>query len=392
MNNAIAIFTVFLRLGLTSFGGPIAHIAYFREEFVLKRQWLSEEEFSQLLAICQFLPGPASSQLGFAIGLRQGRFMGALAAFSGFTLPSVLALLLFAYCLPLFSGSTGQAFIAGLKVLALIVVSQGVWGMWKQLCPDRQRQSLAIMAAVASILFAAAGTQIVLIILGGIAGFVLCRQQASLTVNGPLVHYSIRAAMVFLLVFVLLLFVLPFLADYSDTIYQLVNPFYQAGAMVFGGGHVVLPLLEQFMVEPGLVSKEDFIAGYGAAQAIPGPMFTFAAYLGALQTALGGGLAAAILASLSIFLPGFLLLLAFLPLWHGLSKSAYSAPILAGINAVVVGLLLAALYDPVFTSVSGESTLMAVALIGFLLSSIWRVPVLVLLAWCLTGSVLINNF
>lgn len=390
MNAAVTIFKAFLRLGLTSFGGPVAHIAYFREEFVVKRQWLSEEEFAQLLAICQSLPGPASSQLGFAIGLRRGHFSGALAAFAGFTLPSFILLLLFAHFLPLFSGATGQAAIYGLKVLALVVVAQGVWGMWQQLCPDRQRQSLAITAAAVSILQAGAGIQIALVLFGAVAGLLLCRDQTRLKATELSIPYSPRLGVFFLLLFLLLLFLLPVFSGYSDVIRQLISPFYQTGALVFGGGHVVLPLLEQFIVESGLVSASDFVAGYGAAQAIPGPMFAFAAYLGALQSALGGGVIGALLAGVSIFLPGFLLLLAFLPFWQRLSKNSFSAPVVAGINAVVVGLLLSALYDPVFTSVSGQAEMMVIAMLGFLLSSVWRLPILVLLAWCVAGSLLLN--
>jgi chromate transporter len=382
------VFGAFLKLGLTSFGGPIAHLGYFRREFVERRGWIDETEFARLLALCQFLPGPASSKLGFSLGLLRAGWPGALIAFAAFTLPSALLLFAFAALLPYLSGAGGQAAIHGLKLVAVAVVAQGVLGMTRQLCPDPPR---ATVAAVALALILAAGNawmQILVVVLGGIAGLVVCRGvQPPPPTSGLHLPYGFRFGIVLLSVFTLLLFGLPLAARGQAGLLPVIDAFYRAGALVFGGGHVVLPLLRESVVTPGWISSDDFLAGYGAAQAVPGPMFTLAAYLGARLPGAEGGLVGASAALVAIFLPGFLLVAGALPLWRSIGHTPLAARAIAGINAAVVGLLAAALYDPVWISAVRGPLDVAVAAIAFVLLVAWRASALLVVLWCVGATV-----
>ncbi|PLX97479.1 MAG: chromate ion family chromate transporter, partial [Desulfuromonas sp.] len=346
---AAGVFYTFLKLGFTSFGGPVAHLGYFRKELVERRGWVSDSQFGQLLAICQFLPGPASSQLGFVLGLLRGGWPGALAAFLGFTLPSALLLLLFAALLPYLSGPIGLAAIHGLKLVACAVVADAVLGMFLKLCPDLPRRIIAVAAAGLLLLAGSAWLQLLVVLGGALAGLALCRTAAE--ERSDLIHpgYGKRFALTLLGVFAVLL--LLFLALPAERgLFALAEAFYSAGALVFGGGHVVLPLLEESVVASGWVAQESFLAGYGASQAIPGPMFAFSAYLGALvPTGFPAWLGGAV-ALVFIFLPGFLLVAAVLPLWQAISRYRPTANAIVGVNAAVVGLLGAAFYDPILTS------------------------------------------
>ena len=387
-NPVIEVFVAFLKLGFTSFGGPVAHISYFRAELVEKRQWLSESQFSQLFAIAQFLPGPASSQLGFALGLLRAGWLGAICAFLAFTLPSAILLVGFAGLLPLFSGHLGEAAIHGLKIVALVVVADAVLGMAKKLCPDQIRGMIAAVAAAVLIAAEMAMAQLGVVIAGAIAGMVLCRIQTPAADSVIQVKYGARAGGLLLGAFVLLLMGLPLLATAGGILPTIANLFYQAGALVFGGGHVVLPLLENSLVATtGLITQAQFLAGYGASQAIPGPLFAFAGYLGAIIPSEGGWLTGATIALIFIFLPGFLLMAGLLPMWHLVSRNETSANAIAGVNAAVVGLLAAALYDPIFTSAITDKADLAIAVTAFALLSIWRLPVLAAVVWCVLASV-----
>jgi chromate transporter len=382
---ATEVFVTFLKLGLTSFGGPIAHIAYYREAFIEKRRWLSEEQFAQLLMLCQFLPGPASSQMGFSIGLMRAGWLGGLAAFTAFTLPSAILLFAFAQWLPYLSDTIGSAAIHGLKLVALAVVAQAVWLMARQLTPDWQRRVIALVAVVFLVLVNQPMAQIAVVIGGALAGLVLCRHQ-HFPASQFDIDYGKRIAWTLLAVFMILLFSLPFMAGMNSLI-AVLDAFYRAGALVFGGGHVVLPLLEQTVVDPGWVAADDYLAGYGAAQAVPGPVFSVAAYLGALLPGEMGGLSGAVLALCAIFLPGFLLISAMLPLWQSVLKYPLAASALAGINASVVGLLAAALYDPIWISAVHHVSDFVIALIGFIMLQFFRLSALLVVAWCLLASI-----
>lgn len=383
----VEIFWVFLRLGLTSFGGPIAHLGYFHTELVVRRRWVSESQFAQLLAICQFLPGPASSQLGFSLGLLKGGWAGAVAAFVAFTLPSVILLLAFAALLPVFADPIGLAAIHGLKIVALAVVAQAALGLARQLCPEPITATIAGVSVVVLLLVDDALIQLVVVAGGAMAG-AMWLQPATYQESTRLdPGYSVRWGGGLLAVFVLLLLGLPWLAQAYGGPATVADGFYRAGALVFGGGHVVLPLLEEVVVGTGSVSPDLFLAGYGAAQAVPGPLFSFAAYLGAVLPGSQGGLSGALLAVLFIFLPGFLLVAAVLPLWQQLAAGRLTAAAVAGVNAAVVGLLLAALYDPIFiTAITGPVDL-AIACIAFLIIAVWRLSALYAVAWCVLASV-----
>lgn len=371
------VFWAFLRLGLTSFGGPVAHLGYFRETLVLRRRWIDEQGYADLVALCQFLPGPASSQTGFALGvLRTGGLAGGIAAWCGFTLPSALALLACALGAAALAGPEAAAVLHGLKLVAVAVVAQAVWGMAHALAPDRTRAAIALaaMALVAGV--GGAAGQVGAIVLGAAAGLVLCRGAAdggtALAARFPI---GGRAAAWALAAAVVLLAALPLLAELSGwTWLAQLEAFTRAGALVFGGGHVVLPLLQEAVVAPGWVGEGDFLAGYGLAQAVPGPLFTFAAWLGAVgqpaQLAIPGGL----LALLAIFLPGLLLVYGALPFWDGLRGLAPAQAAMRGANAAVVGILGAALYSPVFAAGIGGPRDLVVALAGFLLLVLWRLP------------------
>ncbi|MCY0966516.1 chromate efflux transporter [Parathalassolituus penaei] len=345
LHRVVDVFLIFLKLGLTSFGGPVAHLGYFQRELVDKRQWLDAHQYSSLLALCQFLPGPASSQVGFALGLLRAGWAGGIAAFIGFTLPSALLMAVAAIWLFKVDNSLLAGVVHGLKLVAAIVVADAVWGMSRKLCPDNQRRGLAILAAFLLWCWQGALVSVLLVIAGAGFGYWRLQGVSALPTTRLAVGYGRRTALLCGVIFLLLLAGLPLLAGVSDTA-SLLDIFYRAGALVFGGGHVVLPLLEQGLVTPGLVSAEQFLTGYGLAQAMPGPLFTFASWLGALTTD-NGPVFGAVLALLALFLPGFLLLIAALPVWHWLQTRPGAVAAVAGANAIVVGILLAALINPV---------------------------------------------
>ena len=385
--SAREVLAVFFKLGMTSFGGPIAHLGFFHRELVERRRWVSEAQYAQLLGLCQFLPGPASSQLGFALGMMRAGWPGALAAFLAFTLPSAVLLFGFAALLPQLSGPIGVAAIHGLKLVALAVVAHGVMTMARQLCPDPRRAGIATATAVVILLSGQAWLQLLTVILGGLAGLYLCR-DAKPSPEGELhTPHGVHTGWMLLAAFFLLLFGLP-LATEAGAGFALFEAFYRAGALVFGGGHVVLPLLQESVVTNGWVSADDFLAGYGAAQAVPGPMFSFAAYLGARMPGADGGLLGASVALIGIFLPGFLLLSGILPLWRMLARYKLAARAIAGVNAAVVGLLAAALYDPVWTSAVFGPGDVAIAMVAFTMINAWRLSVIYVVAWCVVASVL----
>jgi chromate transporter len=385
---AAEVFGAFLGLGLTSFGGPIAHIGYFRRELVERRRWIDETEFARVLALCQFLPGPASSQLGFSLGLLRAGWGGAFAAFAAFTLPSALLLFAFAKLLPHLSGSVGEASIHGLKLVAVAVVAQGVLGMARSLCPDPPRATIATVAAASILALAHPFTQVLVVVLGAIAGLVVCRGVQPPPADSALqLPYGVRVGSALLVAFALLLFGLPVAARVQGGLFPVIEAFYRAGALVFGGGHVVLPLLRESVVAPGWISGDDFLAGYGAAQAVPGPLFTLSAYLGARLPGSEGGPAGAFVALVSIFLPGFLLVTGALPWWRAIGHSPAAARAVAGVNAAVVGLLAAALYDPVWTSAVRVPLDVAIAAIAFTLLVAWRASPIVVVVWCVVAAI-----
>jgi chromate transporter len=383
------VFAAFLKLGLTSFGGPIAHLGYFRNEFVERRKWLEEHSYADLVALCQFLPGPASSQVGIAIGLSRAGYLGALAAWTAFTLPSALALVLFAYGL----SAVGQAdggWLHGLKVAAVAVVALAILGMAKTLTPDRQRATLAVVAAAIALAVPSAWGQIGAIVLGAVVGLAILREgppAERMELNLPA---SRTVGVLALIVFALMLGILPILAAATgNQDVRLFDTFFRVGSLVFGGGHVVLPLLRAEVVPSGWIGNDAFLAGYGAAQAVPGPLFTFAAYLGAVI----GGWKTAILCLVAVFLPSFLLVIGILPFWETLRRRTAIQAALRGVNAAVVGLLLAAFYDPVWTSGIVTKADFALASFAFLLLFLWRTPPWLVVVLCaaagqiLAGSV-----
>lgn len=382
------VFTTFLKLGCTSFGGPIAHIGYFHKELVERRKWVTETQFSQLLAICQFLPGPASSQLGFSLGLIRAGWLGALVAFLGFTLPSVFLLLGFASVLPLLSSAVGLAAVHGLKIVAFAVVADAVLGMAKNLCPDVPRATIAVIAAAVLLLVSSAWAQLLIVAAGAVAGMSLCRCEQTARESQLQINYGIKLGAMLLVLFFTLLIALPLFSSTDAGLLSLAEAFYRAGALVFGGGHVVLPLLEDSVVASGWVTSETFLAGYGASQAIPGPMFTFSAYLGAVIPIEQSIWLGATTALLFMFLPGFLLVAGALPFWHAISHNMMANNAIAGVNAAVVGLLGAALYDPIFISAIQGAADMAIGIIAFALLSVWRLSAVVAVVWCVVASML----
>ncbi len=371
--SALEVLRVFTRLGLTSFGGPIAHLGYFRAEFVERRKWLTEQAYVDLVALSQFLPGPASSQTGFGIGLMRGGLLSGLAAWTGFTVPSAVLLVLFAYGAGTIADShTGAGLLHGLKLVAVAIVAQAVMGMARSLCPDRVRASIATVALIVMLVAPWSIFQIGTIVAGGIAGWLLCGSDGDAAPDGFAMPVSRRFGISCLVAFFALL-VLAFVPVPAGPL-ALFDAFYRSGALVFGGGHVVLPLLRNAVVVPGWVSDGTFLAGYGAAQAVPGPLFTFAAYLGAVAGISPGGVLGAVIALLAIFVPGVLCLLGTLPFWHGLRTKPGARAAMRGTNAAVVGLLGAALYNPVWTSAVQGPADFAVAATGFVLLIIWRAP------------------
>jgi chromate transporter len=385
----LEVLLVFLRLGVTCFGGPIAHIGYFRDEFVVRRRWIDEQAYADLVGLCQFLPGPASSQVGFSIGLMRAGYRGGLAAWTGFTVPSAIALVLFAYGAGELGGPIGIGLLHGLKLVAVAIVAQAVWGMAQTLCPDRERASIAVAAALIILFSASSVSQIAAILLGGLAGLWLCRGGPPTTTTGHVtVPVSRTVGVAALAAFFLLLAGLPVLRGLVNSQgIALFEAFYRSGALVFGGGHVVLPLLREAFVTPGWVSDDAFLAGYGAAQAVPGPLFTFAAYLGAVVRASPHGLMGAALGLMGIFVPGVLILMGTLPFWENFRKRARAQAVMRGVNAAVVGLLGAALYNPVWTSSVKTPGDFGIGLVGFVLLTVWRAPPLVVVIISALGGV-----
>ncbi|GLK93566.1 chromate transporter [Achromobacter insolitus] len=381
--SCLEVFLVFLRLGLTSFGGPVAHLAYFRSEFVERRRWLDDYAYSDLVALCQFLPGPASSQVGMAIGLKRAGWAGMLAAWVAFTLPTAIALILFALGLAQFGWLSASGAIHGLKIAAVAIIAQAVWGMGRSLCPDRERAGLAVAAALITILMPTTLGQLSAILLGAIAGLAALQVPPRPALAVQPLKISRRAGYTALALFVLLLTALPVWAALSGMpLAQQLSGFYRAGALVFGGGHVVLPLLESATVANGMVSNTDFLAGYGAAQAMPGPLFAFAAFLGAMSSGPLSGWAGGLALLVAIFLPGALLVAAALPFWESLRRRPGVRNLIAGVNASVVGILLSALYDPVWTSAIRDRADFGLALLlfGLLVYARWSPVWVVLLA------------
>nr|WP_175801137.1 chromate efflux transporter [Burkholderia anthina] len=373
--HAWPVFVAFLRLGLTSFGGPVAHLGYFRDAFVTRRGWLTERAYADLVGLCQFLPGPASSQVGMAIGLSRAGYAGMFAAWLGFTLPSALMMMLFALGVHATGMPVAAGALHGLRIVSVAVIAQAVWGMARTLCPDARRVTLMAAAACLALLVPAAWLQVVVIVAAGAAGLVLLPQPER-GAHDPLpLHVSHRAGVLWLVLFATLLVVLPFAARALDShALAVVDAFFRTGALVFGGGHVVLPLLQAAVVAPGWVGDSAFLAGYGAAQAVPGPLFTFSAFLGAsLRDAPNGWLGAAI-ALVSIFAPSFLLVAGTAPFWERLRRSTRMQAALAGVNAAVVGLLVAALYHPVWSDTIVAPHDFAAALVAFVALVFWRVP------------------
>ncbi|MBP5968030.1 chromate efflux transporter [Pseudomonas iridis] len=374
-NSAWSVFLIFLRLGLTSFGGPIAHLGYFHHEFVSRRQWLTERSYADLVALCQFLPGPASSQVGIALGLSRAGYRGALAAWAGFTLPSAMLMILFALGLSRYGAVLSPGALHGLKIVAVAVVAQAVWGMARNLCTDVPRITLMVIAACVALLAPSAWGQVSVIVVAGWVGLMLFKPAQRVEHDALSLPISRRAGVMWLALFLLLLVALPLLAErVTDQSLAMVDAFYRSGSLVFGGGHVVLPLLQAEVVPSGWVNNETFLAGYGAAQAVPGPLFTFAAFLGASMSVPPSGWAGAMICLLAIFAPAFLLVVGALPFWEHLRRSVRAQAALAGVNAAVVGLLLAALYQPVWTSAVLKPQDFGLALVALMALMVWKLP------------------
>jgi chromate transporter len=377
------VFSAFLKLGLTSFGGPVAHLGYFRNEFVERRKWFDERAYADLVALCQFLPGPASSQVGIAIGLLRAGYPGALAAWAAFTLPSAIAMVVFAYGLASLGDALGSGWLHGLKVAAVAVVALAILGMARTLAPDRSRATVAVAAALITFSLPSAWGQIAAIVFGGLVGAVVLRAETPSSHVALKVPVGRATGMVALLGFFALLIGLPLLAaTIGGRSIELFDIFYRVGSLVFGGGHVILPLLQAEVVPAGWISNDAFLAGYGAAQAVPGPLTTFAAYLGAVI----GGWQMAALCLVAIFLPSFLLVIGVLPFWDDLRQRRGTQATLRGINAAVVGLLIAAFYNPVWaTAILGKGDF-ALAAIAFLLLMMWRTPPWLVVLICAGGG------
>ncbi|MDH4619328.1 chromate transporter [Brevibacillus sp. AY1] len=368
----LEILIVSTRLGLTSFGGPIAHLGYFHHEYVRKRKWMDEKSYADLVALCQFLPGPASSQVGIGIGVMRAGVIGGIVSFLGFTLPSVIALIVFASVLQGMD-INDAGWIHGLKIVAVAVVAHAIVGMAQQLTPDTKRKAIALLALTVTLLWQTAYTQIAIILLSAVLGYLIYQKQnqdqnSQTPFSIPL---SRGLAIICLLLFFGLLILLPILREVTSLRWiAMFDSFYRAGALVFGGGHVVLPLLEKEFVPTGWLSEADFLAGYGAAQAVPGPLFTFAAYLGAVMNGWIGGA----VATIAIFLPAFLLVLGTLPFWNDLRRNPKIKGALMGVNAAVVGILIAAFYQPIWTSSIQGPMDFALAAVLFSLLVHWKLP------------------
>ncbi|MFZ3309425.1 MAG: chromate efflux transporter [Xanthobacteraceae bacterium] len=381
------VFAAFLKLGLTSFGGPVAHLGYFHDEFVVRRKWLDAKTYIDLVALSQFLPGPASSKVGIAIGLSRAGYVGSLAAWAGFTTPSAVALVLFGYGVTFFGNTLGSGWLHGLKVAAVAVVANAVLAMMRTLAPDRARATLAVAAALLASALPTSVGQIGAILVGAAVGLVLFR-NAPVADHADLPHPVNRVVAVgAIAVFFAILFGLPLVsAAVPSHALQLFDVFYRACSLVFGGGHVVLPLLQASVVPPGWVSNDAFLAGYGAAQAVPGPLFTFSAYLGTVMHPAPSGWQGAILCLVAMFLPAFLLVIGPLPFWNALRHRVEAQAALRGVNAAVVGILLAALYHPVWTSGITNADDFALGVIAFLLLFMWKTPPWLVVAFCALGG------
>lgn len=387
------VFLAFLKLGLTSFGGPVAHLGYFRDEFVNRRRCLREETYADLVALCQFLPGPASSQVGIGIGISQAGLRGGLAAWLGFTLPSAVALILFAYGVAALDEAAVHAgWLHGLKVVAVAVVAQAIWGMARALCPDRPRGTVAILAAALTLAVPGVFGQLGAIAAGAILGLLCLQPEGPANHEPHLFAPGRNTAVACLGLFFLLLLALPLAARNGSQALMLADSFYRTGSLVFGGGHVVLPLLQAEVVNPGWVGKDLFLAGYGAAQAVPGPLFTLAAYLGAASEVAPNGWAGGLLCLLAIFLPSFLLVVGVLPFWETLRKNRQVRRALLGVNAAVVGLLVAAFYDPVWSSgiLSAGDFILGLAAFGLL--TLWKTPPWLVVAATGLGAAALGYF
>ena len=381
----LEIFLVSIRLGLTSFGGPVAHLGYFHEEYVRRRKWIDEKSYADLVALAQFLPGPASSQVGIGIGVMRAGVLGGIVSFIGFTLPSVIALILFALLLQGFDvGNAG--WIHGLKIVAVAIVAHALMGMAKNFTPDLKRKAIALFALVGTILWQTAFTQVGIILLSAFIGYLLYRHHTETEETKMNFPISKRIAVLCLTLFFGLLFLLPILREVTTSYWvAMFDSFYRAGSLVFGGGHVVLPLLERELVPTGWISEEAFLAGYGATQAVPGPLFTFASYLGAVMNGWQGGL----LATVAIFLPAFLLILGTLPFWDTLRNHSKIKGAIMGVNAAVVGILISALYYPIWTSSILTPIDFAFAAILFSMLVFWKLPPwIIVISGAVGGSLL----
>jgi chromate transporter len=390
-HSSIQVFLVFLKLGFTAFGGPVAHIAFFREEFVIRKRWMTESDYAEIVALCQFLPGPASSQVGLAIGLSRGGYLGSLAAWLGFTMPSAILLLFLALGYSNYGDVISFGLLTGLKIVTVAVVAQAVWGMSKSICIDNTRITIMLVSAVGLLLFQSVYTPLAVIALAGILGVWLFKPTLDLSESKLTFSISSFSGALWFFVFILFLFGLPIIQLFVDQpLVDVVSAFFRSGSLVFGGGHVVLPLLEAEMVKTGWVTKDTFLAGYGATQAVPGPLFTFAAFLGGVLNGPISGVVGALVALFSIFLPSFLLVYSVLPFWKSLRVKPRIRAALAGINASVVGILFAALYQPVFVGgVSATNDFIGV-IIAFGALMYWKLPPwLVVIAGGAIGAVLL---
>ncbi|WP_394140362.1 chromate transporter [Cytobacillus oceanisediminis] len=370
LKSLLEILIVSTRLGFTSFGGPVAHLGYFHDEYVRRRKWMDEKSYADLVALCQFLPGPASSQVGIGIGVMRAGVAGGIMAFLGFTLPSVIALIIFAILLQGIDVAEA-GWIHGLKIVAVAVVAHAVLGMAQKLVPDLPRKTIALIAIIATLLWQTAFTQVAIILISGFIGFLIYKKHAEN--DEAEIHFPISKSFAIgcLVLFFGLLILLPILRELTALNWvALFDSFYRSGSLVFGGGHVVLPLLEREFVPTGWLSEEAFLAGYGAAQAVPGPLFTFAAYIGAAINGWQGGL----LATAAIFLPAFLLILGTLPFWDSLRRNPKIKGALMGMNAAVVGILIAAFYHPIWTSSILEPVDFAFAAVLFSMLVYWKLP------------------
>jgi chromate transporter len=391
ISSTIPVFLVFLKLGFTAFGGPVAHLAFFREEFVVRKRWITESDYSEIVALCQFLPGPASSQVGLTIGLSHAGYLGSLAAWLGFTMPSAILLLLLALGYSSYGNVIPLGLLTGLKIVTVAVVAQAVWGMSKSICVDNTRITIMLLSAAGLLLYQSVYTPLAVIFFAGILGVWLFKPTLDMTESKLTFSISSLSGALWFLVFILFLFGLPIIQLFVDQpLVDVVSAFFRSGSLVFGGGHVVLPLLEAEMVKTGWVTKDEFLAGYGATQAVPGPLFTFSVFLGAILNGPISGIFGALVALVSIFLPSFLLVYSILPFWRSLRVKPRIRSALAGINASVVGILFAALYQPVFVSGVSETNDFIGVIMAFGALMYWKLPPwLVVIAGGAIGAVIL---